>query len=204
MKLLHVDSSILGDNSVSRAMSKAVVERLRALYPDLAVTTRDLGASPISHLSGAYLSGQSAEVKHDQAMQDDLAIGGTALDEFLATDILVLGSPMYNFSIPSQLKSWIDRIVIAGKTFRYGAQGAEGLAGGKRVILALSRGGAYSADSPFAAFNFQEPYLKAVFGFIGLPHVETFVAERVAVSPEQRQRALDEALAQIAALGATR
>ncbi len=201
MKLLHLDSSILGENSVSRTMSAAIVTRLRALHDGLEVTYRDLAAAPIRHLSGAYLAGQSPDVQHDQAMQEDLALGGAALDEFLAADIVVIGVPMYNFTIPSQLKSWVDRILVAGKTFRYGAGGPEGLAGGKRVILALSRGGFYGSDTPHASLEHQDSYLRGTFGFIGLPELEVFRAEGVAMGPEQRQRALDDALGRIAALG---
>jgi FMN-dependent NADH-azoreductase len=140
MSLLHIDSSILGGNSVSRSLSAAVVARLRAATPGLHVTYRDLAASPVSHLSGAYLAGQSAEVQHDQAMQEDLRLGGEVLEEFLAADIVVIGVALYNFTVSSQLKAWVDRVLVAGKTFRYGEKGAEGLAGGKRVILAVARG----------------------------------------------------------------
>ena len=202
MKLLHIDSSILGDNSVSRAISAAAVARLRELHDGVEVQYRDLAASPISHLSGAYLAGQSADVQHDQAMQEDLSLGGAVLAEFLAADIVVVGAPMYNFTIPSQLKSWVDRVVVAGKTFHYTETGPKGLAGGKRVILALSRGGFYGPGKPGAAFEHQESYLRAVFGFIGLPDAEVICAEGVATSPEQRQKSLDAALQQAAQLAA--
>ena len=202
MKLLHIDSSILGDNSVSRAISAAVVARLHEVHEDLEVQRRDLAASPLSHLSGAYLAGQSADVQHDQAMQEDLALGGAVLAEFLAADIVVIGVPMYNFTIPSQFKSWIDRVLVAGKTFHYTERGPEGLAGGKRVILALSRGGFYAPGSPHAAFDHQESYLRVAFGFIGLPDIEVIVAEGVATGAEQRQKARDEALRQASQLQA--
>ena len=203
MKLLHVDSSILGDNSVSRAISAAIVSRLRETHDGLEVLRRDLAATPVSHLSGAYLAGQSADVQHDQAMQEELSLGGAVLEEFLGADIVVIGVPMYNFTIPSQLKAWVDRVLVAGKTFRYTAAGAEGLAGGKRVVLALSRGGFYGADSPHAAFEHQESYLRTMFGFIGLPDIEVIRAEGVATGAEQRQKALDGALQQAAGLEAT-
>lgn len=202
MKLLQVDSSILGANSVSRTLSAAVVARFRALHDDLEVVSRDLAASPIPHLSGSYLAGQAAQVQHDQALQEDIALGGSVLDEFLSAQIVVIGVPLYNFTIPSQLKSWIDRIAVAGKTFHYTANGPEGLAGGRRVILALSRGGFYGPGTPHAAFEHAESYLRATFGFLGLPDIETVLAEGVAVSAEQRQTALDGALAQVAALAA--
>ena len=200
MKLLHVDSSILGTSSVSRAISAAAVARLRAVHHGLEVTYRDLVAAPIPGLTGAYLAGQAPDVQHDQAMQENLALGGAVLAEFLAADLVVLGAPMYNFAVPSQLKAWIDRVVVAGKTFHYTETGPKGLAGGKRVILALSRGGFYGAGTPTAAFDHQESYLRTVFGFIGLPDVTVIRAEGLATGPEPRQKALDAALAEAAAL----
>ena len=195
MKLLHIDSSILGENSVSRAISAAAVARLKQLDPGLEVIYRDLAAHPIRHLSGAYLAGKDANEKHDQALQEDVDLGGAALAEFLAADIVVVGSPMYNFTIPSQLKSWVDMILVAGKTFHYTEHGPEGLAGGKRVILALSRGGIYSAGAPHAGFDHQESYLRAVFTFMGITDIETLCAEGVAFGPEKRREALDGAVA---------
>jgi FMN-dependent NADH-azoreductase len=116
------------------------------------------------------------------------------LDEFLAADIVVLGAPMYNFTIPSQLKAWIDRIIVPGKTFKYGADGAEGLAGSKRVIVAISRGGFYGADSPAAALEHLESYLRGVFGFIGIRNPEFISADGIMVGPEHREKALAGAL----------
>ena len=194
MKLLHVDSSILADNSVSRKVSAAVVAHLVESLPGTQVTTRDLALHPISHLSGAYLAGQNPDVKHDQAMQEDIALGGAALAEFLASDIVVIGCPMYNFAIPSQLKAWIDRILVAGKTFRYTDKGAEGLAGGKRVIVAASRGGFYGPETPHHSYEHQTSYLRVVFGFMGITDVEVVEAEGIARGAEQRERALAGAL----------
>lgn len=201
MKLLHIDSSILGDNSISRSISAAIVAQLKAENPGLDVTYRDLAASPIPHLSGAYLAGQSADVKHDQALQEDLDLGGAALAEFLAADVVAIGAPMYNFTVPSQLKSWVDRVLVAGKTFRYTATGAEGLVHGKRVIVAVSRGGMYEG-TPMAAFDHQETWLKGVFGFMGLSDVEVIRAEGIAYGPEQREASLKAALNHAAALHA--
>ena len=194
MKLLHVDSSILGDNSVSRKVSAAIVAHLVEGHPGTKVTTRDLAAAPISHLSGAYLAGQNPEVKHDQAMQEDIDLGGAAMAEFLGADIVVIGCPMYNFAIPSQLKAWIDRICVAGKTFRYTEKGPEGLAGGKRIIIAASRGGFYGQGTPHATFEHQTSYLRAVFGFLGINNVEVIEAEGIALGAEQRDKALANAL----------
>ena len=193
MKLLHVDSSILGDNSVSRQISAGIVEALKAENPGVEVVHRDLAAAPIGHLTGAYLAGQSADVKHDQALQEDLDLGGRALAEFLAADVVVVGVPMYNFAVPSQLKAWVDRVLVAGKTFRYTASGSEGLVPGKRVFLAVSRGGRY-LEGPAAAMEHQESWLKGVFGFMGITDVAVIRAEGVAHGPEAREASLKAAL----------
>lgn len=194
MKLLHIDSSILGDQSVSRKVSAAIVGHLVATSSGIEVTTRDLAAAPLSHLTGAYLAGSNPDIKHDQAQQEDITLGGAALAEFLAADTVVIGCPMYNFAIPSQLKSWIDRICVAGKTFHYTDKGAQGLAGGKRVIIAASRGGFYGKDTPHATYEHQISYLRVVFGFIGITDVEVIEAEGIARGAEQREKALSAAL----------
>ncbi|MFC0410331.1 FMN-dependent NADH-azoreductase [Roseomonas elaeocarpi] len=202
MKLLHLDSSILGENSVSRALSHAAVERLKNEIPGLEVTYHDLVANPIAHLTGRYLAGQSADVQHDQALQEDLSLGGRVLEEFLAADIVVIGVALYNFGVPSQLKAWIDRVTVAGKTFRYTEKGPEGLAGNKRVILTVSRGGFYGPGTPAAPFEHAEHYLRAVLAFLGITQPEVIVAEGVATGAEQREKAKQDALAEIATLKA--
>src|SRR4029077_412772 len=116
--------------------------------------------------------------------------------------IVVLGAPMYNFTIPSQLKAWIDRILVAGKTFRYSAGGPEGLAGSKRVIVAISRGELYGAGMPAAALEHVETYLRGVFGFIGVSRLEIVVAEGLQIGPEQRAKAMQGALRAVAELHA--
>jgi FMN-dependent NADH-azoreductase len=194
MKLLHIDSSVLGPHSVSRQVSAAIVDRLQKATPDLNVTYRDLTATPLAHLSGSHLAAAQGAVPEAVALQQDLAAGQTVLEEFLAADIVVIGAPMYNFTIPSQLKAWIDRILVAGKTFKYSAQGVEGLAGNKRVIIAISRGGFYGAGTPSAAAEHLETYLHSVFSFIGIANPEIIVAEGVQIGPEQREKALESAL----------
>ena len=193
MKLLHIDSSVLGPHSVSRQVSAAIVARLREATPGLDVIYRDLNATPLSHLSAPHLAvAQGAEP--DAEFKDDIAASAAVLDEFLAADTVVLGAPMYNFTLPSQLKAWIDRIVVAGKTFKYGAQGAEGLAGNKRVIIAISRGGCYGAGTPAAVGEHLETYLRWVFGFIGVTNPEFIFADGIQVGPEHREKALAGAL----------
>jgi FMN-dependent NADH-azoreductase len=194
MKLLHIDASILGANSVSRQISAAIVEGLRKVPGGIDVTYRDVAASPLAHLSGEHLAAVQGAVPEGASLQIDMAASAAALDEFLAADIVVIGAPMYNFGAPTQLKAWIDRILVAGKTFRYGAQGVEGLAAGKRVIVAISRGGFYGDGTPAAAAEHLETYLRAVFGFIGITNPEIIIAEGVQMSPEQRAKAIGEAL----------
>ncbi|WP_375409676.1 FMN-dependent NADH-azoreductase [uncultured Methylobacterium sp.] len=200
MKLLHVDGSILGIHSVSRTISAAIADRLKAEMPQLKVTDRDLAATPIPHLSGATLAGQQPNATNTPDVQHDVALGVQVLDEFLAADIVVIGAPMYNFTISSQLKAWIDRILVAGKTFRYGETGAIGLVGDKRVIVALARGGFYGADTPQAAAEHAETYLRTVLGFIGVTNPEIIVAEGIAVGPELRETALAGALKAVSEL----
>lgn len=203
LNLLHVDSSIMGGHSVSRSLSASVVERLRKANPGLRLTYRDLAAAPVPHLSGRYLAAaQAATAEHDPEMQADLEIGRAVLGEFLAADIVVLGLGFYNFGIPSQLKAWVDRLAVAGQTRRYTEQGPVGLAGGKRVILAIARGGFYGPGTPTASFEHAETYLRRVFAFFGIPDLEVVVAEGLAVGPEVRSAGIAQAEARIAALAA--
>ena len=193
MKLLHIDSSVLGPHSVSRQVSAAIVDRLRQATPSLDIVYRDLTQTPLAHLSGSHLAAaQGAPAPAE--LGPDLAASVAVLNEFLAADIVVIGAPMYNFTIPSQLKAWIDRILVAGKTFQYGANGPQGLAGGKRVIVAISRGGFYGAETPYAAGEHLETYLRWVFGFIGIADPEFISADGIQVGPDHREKALAGAL----------
>ena len=201
MKLLHIDSSIL-DGSVSRALSRATVQRLREDMPGLDVTYRDLVATPIPHLTEAvFLAARNPEPQ-DQALKDDVTLGNLALEEFLAADIIVIGLGFYNLSIPSQLKAWVDRLIVAGKTFRYDENGVEGLAGGKRIILAIARGGFYGPGTSKAPHEHAETYLRSVFALAGIADIEVIAAEGVAYGPAQRAEAISAAHHAIAAISA--
>ena len=202
MKLLHVDSSILGPGSVSRHLSASIVAQQQALHPDIEIVRRDLATDPVDHLTGLHLAAAQGAVPESGALQADVAAGQAALEEFLAADIVVVGAPMYNFGIPSQLKAWIDRLAVAGRTFRYGANGAEGLAGGKTVIIASSRGGFYGADTQAAFLDHQETYLRGVFGFFGVTDIRFIRAEGIAMGEAQRQQAIDSAEVEIRKLAA--
>jgi FMN-dependent NADH-azoreductase len=175
---------------VTRELSASLVSEWKARVPGLEVTYRDLAANPLGHLSGSHL-GASFDPSHQNLeLQRDLAEGSKALEEFLAADIVVIGAPMYNFSVPSQLKAWIDRIAVKGKTFRYTEKGPEGLAGGKKVVIVSSRGGVYSNDNGLAAIDHQEPYLRAVFGFLGVTDIDFVRAEGVNMGPEKKKEAI--------------
>ena len=185
MHLLHLDASALGAGSVTRTLGAAVVAQWQGAVPGLRVDYRDLDADPLPHLTASVLGGEDTAAA---------AAGDATMRQFQAADVLVVGAPMYNFGIPSTLKAWIDRIAVAGKTFRYTADGPEGLAGGKRVIVASGRGGAYGDASPA---DFQEAYLRQVFGFLGIRDIDFVRAEGVALSPEHRAAAIAKAVAGI-------
>jgi len=187
MNLLHIDSSVLGEQSASRSLSAAIVARLRAEEPDLRVAYRDLAAQSLPHFTPMLAESDPCARRNAEV-----------LDEFLAADVVVIGAPMYNFTIPSQLKAWIDRVLSAGKTFRYTENGPEGLAGGKRVIIASARGGVYS-EGAAKTVDFQETYLRHVFGFMGIHDVEFVRAEGLNLGAEQREAALRSAHERIGA-----
>jgi FMN-dependent NADH-azoreductase len=202
MKLLHVDSRIFGEGSVSRVLSAEVVAAQRALHPGIEVTYRDLAADPLGHLTRIHFAGLEGVFPADRENARDLAAGQAALNEFLVADILVVGAPMYNFSIPSQLKAWIDRLAVPGKTFRYTKNGPEGLAGGKRVVVASSCGGFSGPETPLAFLDQQETYLRGVFGFLGITDVVFIRAEGVNVGPDQGAKSIEAARAEIGRLTA--
>jgi FMN-dependent NADH-azoreductase len=202
MQLLHIDSSVLGPSSASRALSADIVAKQVALHPGMSVVYRDLAADSALHLSSAHLAAWQGGAIEDALLGADLAKGGGYLDELLASDIVVIGAPMYNFSIPSQLKAWIDRVVVAGKTFRYGANGAEGLLKNKKVYIASSRGNVYTPGSAAAALEHHESYLIGVLSFIGLTDVTIVRAEGLAFGPEAKEAAMLKARANIAAMAA--
>jgi FMN-dependent NADH-azoreductase len=204
MRLLHVDSSILGAGSASRALSSEIVAALRQRDPDIHVTYRDLAAEPLGHLSGAHLAAAQGASPEAETLLSDLAAGQGALEEFLAADVVVVGAPMYNFAIPSQLKAWIDRLAVVGKTFRYTVNGPEGLAGGKTVIVASSRGGFYGPETPIAFLDHHESYLQGLFGFLGITDLHFIRAEGLALGVEQRANAMADARSEIAKLNAWR
>ena len=193
MKLLHLDSSVLGPHSVSRQVSAAVVERLRQSTPGLEVSYRDLTLTPLAHLTGSHLAaGQGAAP--EPTLQTDIVAGQTVLQEFLAADIIVIGAPMYNFDDPEPAQGLDRSHPGRGQDVQISAQGVEGLAGDKRVIVAISRGGFYGAGTPAAVGEHLETYLRWVFGFIGIRNPEFIFADGIQVGPEHREKAVAGAL----------
>lgn len=183
MTILHIDSAITGEHSVSRELTAAIVAALTEADPAQNVTYRDLATDPLPHLS---LSGFGE------------ANSIAALAEFKSSDTIVIGAPMYNFTVPSQLKAWIDRLLVAGETFRYTDTGAaEGLMGGKRVIVAVARGGLYGEGSAARSVEHAERWLADVFAFIGITDVEFVIAEGLKVSEDAKTAALAAAHAQV-------
>ena len=183
MTILHIDSSITGEASVSRQLSGSIIQRLGREHPEARVVRRDLFADPLPHFTL------------------DAFADASVVDEFLAADTVVIGAPMYNFTLSSQLKAWLDRILVAGKTFRYTAEGSEGLAGGKRVIVAMARGGIYNEGSPAAALEHLETYLRGIFRFIGI-EAEFVAADGLNISPEQKEESVRAALGETVRLAA--
>ncbi|MGE8652933.1 MULTISPECIES: FMN-dependent NADH-azoreductase [unclassified Acinetobacter] len=189
MKILHIDSSIMGDASISRQLSAEIVKQLQQKHgADINIEHLDLAQQQIPHLSSEILMGQNAEQS---------ALGEQLIQQYLDADVVVVGAAMYNFGLASTLKAWIDRISVAGRTFKYTEQGPVGLAGEKKVYIASSRGGVYGENSPV---DYQEGFLKAVFNFTGVNDIEIIRAEGVNMGPDMKAQALASAQSQIQAI----
>ncbi|MDB5893858.1 MAG: FMN-dependent NADH-azoreductase [Rhodoferax sp.] len=195
MKLLHIDSSVLGDNSVTRVLTQRLVNEWKASHPGTVVQRLDLALDAPSHLSmdslGFRLGAAGADVSNlSDVQRRENALSEALVQQFLDADVVVIGAPMYNFAIPTQLKAWIDRIAQAGRTFKYTEKGPVGLAGGKTVLVAVGRGGVYSSSEGGRAMEHQESYLSVLFGFLGVTDVRFVRAEGVAMGPEAKAKAM--------------
>jgi len=198
VQILRIDSATTGEASVSRKLTGLIAEHFRVKHPGATWVERDFATAPLPHLdyvtTGAI---RRPEQARDGAMQAAFPAERAVLDEFLASDIVILGVPMYNFTVPSSIKAWIDRLGVPGVTFKYSEAGPEGLAGGRRLIVASSRGGEYQMDGPF---EHQETYLRDVMAFIGVTDVEFIRAEKTGFGPEAVEQALSQAKEQIVRL----
>ena len=197
MQILHIDSAITGANSVSRELTADIVSNLLQANPEAHVDYLDLAVNAPSHLNAQSMGFRTGQAASTEIERQENAISEALVSQFLAADVIVVGAPFYNFSIPTQLKAWFDRIAQAGRTFKYTATGPVGLAGDKKVIVASTRGGFYSTSEAGQAMEHQESYLKVIFGFMGVTDVTIVRAEGVAMGPDAKAAAMEAAKAQI-------
>lgn len=201
MNILHIDASA-SDSATShtRRLSSDLVAQLKSANPGARIVHRDLVVDQLPHVDMTIRHAWTAESTEDAKLAETLSRSKTLVDELKAADVVVVGSPMYNFTVPSTLKAWIDHVAIAGQTFSYTAEGPRGLLAGK-VYLVLSSGGIYSQGA-FAAYDHLSTYLKAIFNFLGIRDVEVIRAEGIAYGPEQDQAAMASATREIEAIAA--
>jgi FMN-dependent NADH-azoreductase len=203
MKLLHIDSSVLANGSVSRQLTAEIVAAWKAAHPDTTVEYLDLAVDAPPHFGPDSLGAKiGLQAQPSEAQQRENALSEKLVSQFLAADVVVVGAPLYNFSIPTQLKAWIDRLAQPGRTFKYTEKGPTGLAGGKTVIVASSRGGIYSTTEAGQATEHQESYLKVIFGFFGITDVRFVRAEGLAMGDAPKAAALSAARGDILAVTA--
>ena len=195
MNILFVTSSSRGSASYSNRVATNVLTELRSRNPGARVTVRDLGREPLPHINDDFVTAtRSATMPQTDEQRALLAHSEALVDELLAADVIVIAAPMINFSIPSNLKAWIDYVARAGRTFRYSEKGPEGLVTGKQVIIVAARGGVYAGNP---ALDFQVPYLKSVLGFLGMTDVEVLEVEGTAYGPEAAENAVTAATAKL-------
>ncbi|MDZ8259706.1 FMN-dependent NADH-azoreductase [Nostoc sp. ChiQUE01b] len=197
VNILHIDSSPRGERSHSRELSKEFVSAWKAVHPEDAIAYRDLGHHPVPHVDEAWIAAAfSPPETHTSELTKAIRISDELVDEFLAADRYVFGVPMYNFNIPSTFKAYIDQIVRINRTVALDAQGFKGLVEGKKAVILTARGGDFSATSPFLAYDFQEPYLRTIFGFIGITDIQ-FINANSLNEGDARTQSLSEARAAI-------
>ncbi|MBD2088723.1 FMN-dependent NADH-azoreductase [Microcoleus sp. FACHB-1515] len=192
--ILHIDSSPRGDRSISRSLTKTFVDQWQAAHPDDTVTYRDLGHQPVPHVDEPWIAASFSPP--DQLSPDlkaALQVSDELIDELFAADLLVFGVPMYNLTVPSTLKAYIDQIVRVGRTFAVNENGYQGLVHGKRMLVFGARGNEFPPDSPMAAYDFHTPYIRSIFGFIGITDIQFVNADGVNTSEETRQKYLQQA-----------
>lgn len=197
MQLLHIDSAITGEQSVSRQLTARTVAAWIATHPGTQVQHLDLAADVVPHLGADALGFRTGQAAETAVQREENALSEALVSQFLAADVVVIGAPLYNFSVPSQLKAWIDRVAQTGRTFKYTDKGPVGLAGGKTVIVAITRGGVYSTSEGGRAMEHQESYLQTVFGFLGVTDLRFVRAEGVAMGPDAKAQALTTAEGEI-------
>lgn len=195
MNILHIVSSARGDQSYSNRVAANVLDELRRGNPGATVVTRDLARDVLPHIDEDFVTAtRSPNGPQTEKQRGLLALSDALVDELLAADLVVIATPMINFTIPSNLKTWVDYIARAGRTFSYSAAGPKGLVTGKQVILVAAKGGVYAANP---ALDFQVPYLKGLLGFLGMTDVEVLDVEGTAHGPDVAERAVEAASAKL-------
>ncbi|MBW4451432.1 MAG: FMN-dependent NADH-azoreductase [Nostoc indistinguendum CM1-VF10] len=195
--ILHIDSSPRGERSHSRELSKEFVSAWKVAHPEDAIAYRDIGRHPVPHVDEAWIAAAfSPPETHTPELTEAIRISDELVDEFLAADRYVFGVPMYNFNIPSTFKAYIDQIVRINRTVALDAQGFRGLVEGKKAVIITARGGDFSPTSPAAAYDFQEPYLRTIFGFIGITDIQ-FINANSLNEGDARTQSLSKARATI-------
>jgi FMN-dependent NADH-azoreductase len=179
--LLHIDSSINGERSHSRQVTATFAQAWRSANPTGTYLYRDVAANPVPHIDDiAYSAGNTPESEHTAEQADAFKISKEIIDEVVQADVILLGAPMYNFAIPSNLKAWLDRIAI--QRFFVDAATGKGELSGKKIVVATSRGGSYAPGTPRESFDHQEPYLRSFFTFLGMADDLTFLHTEMALS----------------------
>ncbi|WFL76523.1 NAD(P)H-dependent oxidoreductase [Altererythrobacter arenosus] len=198
MQILRIDSATTGEQSISRRLTQMITDHYAAKNPEAQIVTRDLVSEPLPHIDPITTKAiRTPTETHEEAVRAAYPAQRAVLDEFLASDVVVIGAPMYNFSIPSQLKAWLDRLGVPGVTFKYSEKGPEGLAGGRKVVIASARGGAY--ENGTMAEN-QESLLKTFLEFIGVDDLTFIRVEKAGFGPEAIEAEFAAAKGEIARL----
>lgn len=193
-QILHIDASPRGDRSISRSLTQEFITGWQTTHPDDTVTYRDLGHNPVPFVDENWIAAAfSSPADHSPELQAAISVSDTLVAEFLAADRYVFGIPMYNLTIPAVFKAYLDQIVRVGKTFAVGANGYEGLVTGRKLLIITSQGGIFKPGTPAAAYNFHEPYLRTVFGFIGVTDVTFITADGLNMGDTVREQSLTDA-----------
>ena len=201
-KVLIIDSAATGDASVSRKLTAEFAERMAEREPAARIVRRDIGTSTIPHLTAETVGGIRGLASTD-AEREAQALSDALIGELKDADLIVIGAPMYNFGMSSTLKAWFDHVLRAGITFRYSAEGPEGLVTGKKAIVIETRAGVYSEGGPAAAMDHQEPHIRTLLGFMGITDVDFVRAEKLAFGPEAAEAAVSDAVARLDGLAQT-
>ncbi len=193
-QILHIDASTRGDRSISRSLSQEFITGWQTTHPDDTVTYRDLGHNPVPFVDEKWIAAAFSDpADHSPELQAAISVSETLVAEFLAADRYVFAIPMYNLSIPAVFKAYLDQIVRVGKTFTVSANGYEGLVTERKLLVITSQGGVFQPGTPAAAYNFHEPYLRTIFGFIGVTDVTFITADGLNMGDTLREKSLTNA-----------